>query len=410
MDKQKIIAFLDNLVSLGIYFYCVSVPFGIAPTQIGMITALVSWLLLAVLKKEVLWRNTVMTVPILLFLATQLLSVFFSIDVGRSIHEFRSYWHILAFFLVVSCVRADVLKRGLLLTIASTAVSSLIGMGQYVYSRYIVGGAMAEHRVSSTMGMYMTFSGILMIEAIVCLAFLLYGGFDRKGKWGIGAGLFLIMSALVCTLTRSAWLGMIAGVAAIGIVKDRRLLILLVVGLVAAAFLAPHDARERLAEMLRPQKTLVKEGVVVSQGDERPYLWKSGIEVIRHNPVCGVGLQNFRKAYPQYLPYTPVKNFNHAHNNVIHLGAETGLVGLCGFVIMIGVYLWYIVRKVRAIPTKQKSTAAAVSIGVFGAFVAFQVAGLFEYNFGDSEVAMLFWFLLAVPFVLSPDRMPRVAV
>jgi len=406
MDTQKIIAVLEKLVRGGIYLYCVSVPFGIAPSQIGMITALVAWLLLAVLKREALWKNTVMTLPIAVFLLTQLLSIFFSVDVGRSIHEFRSYWHVLVFFLVVSCAEAGVLKRGLLLTVASTAASSVIGMGQYVYSRYLVGGVLAEHRVSGTMSMYMTFSGILMIEAVVCLAFLLYGGFGKKGRWLTGAGFLLIMTALLCTLTRSAWIGLITGVAAIGIVKDRRLLLLLLAGLAAAVFLAPQDARERVAGMLRGQETVVKDGVVVAQGDERPYLWKSGIEVIRHNPVCGVGLKNFRKAYPQYLPYTPVKNFNHAHNNFIHLGAETGLLGLCAFAAMLCVYLWYIIRKVRSLPARPRGTAAAVSIGVFGAYVAFLAAGMFEYNFGDSEVAMLFWFLLAAPFVLSRQDEP----
>jgi O-antigen ligase len=401
MDTQKLIPYLERLIRWGIYLYCVSVPFSIAASQIGVITALVSWLILAILKRQALWKNTVMTVPIVIFLAAQLLSVFFSIDVGRSIHEFRSYWHILVFFLVVSCAEQDVVRRGLVLTVVSTAAASLVGTGQYVYTRYIAGGALAEHRVSGTMGMYMTYSGILMIEAIVCLALLLYGPFRGKQRGGILLACVVILAALVCTLTRSAWLGFVAGIAAMGVLKDRRLLLLLLLGVAAAAVVAPQDARERVSRMMQGQKTVVREGVVVSQGDERPYLWKSGIEVIRHNPVCGVGLKNFRKAYPRYLPYKPLKNFNHAHNNFIHLGAETGLAGLCAFVMMIGAYLWYIIQKVRAVPPKTRSFGFAAVMGVFGAFIAFLTAGLFEYNFGDSEVAMLFWFLLAAPFVLT---------
>jgi hypothetical protein len=32
---------------------------------------------------------------------------------------------------------------------------------------------------------------------------------------------------------------------------------------------------------------------------------------------------------------------------------------------------------------------------------AFHVAGLFEYTFGDSEVVMLVYFLLALPFLVK---------
>ena len=142
----------------------------------------------------------------------------------------------------------------------------------------------------------------------------------------------------------------------------RRLILVLAAALIIGYFVAPREIRDRAFNIAGSGQTVVQDGVVVAQGDERPFLWKSGIEVMKHNPLAGVGLLNFRKAYPQYLPYTPKKSFNHAHNNFIHLGAETGVPGLLAFIAMLIVY------------------------------------------FGDSEVAMLFWFLLAVPFVLSEKR------
>jgi hypothetical protein len=41
---------------------------------------------------------------------------------------------------------------------------------------------------------------------------------------------------------------------------------------------------------------------------------------------------------------------------------------------------------------------------VLGALAAVFVAGLFEYNLGDSEVLMLFLLLTAVPFALGHAR------
>jgi len=68
---------------------------------------------------------------------------------------------------------------------------------------------------------------------------------------------------------------------------------------------------------------------------------------------------------------------------------------------MLAVYLAFIVRKVSLFSREGNRFASALSAGVLGAFIAFLVAGLFEYNFGDSEVAMLFWFLLAMPSVFK---------
>ena len=41
--------------------------------------------------------------------------------------------------------------------------------------------------------------------------------------------------------------------------------------------------------------------------------------------------------------------------------------------------------------------------GSLAAVAGFLVAGLFEYNFGDSEVIGLLWVVMAFPFVVDPQ-------
>ena len=45
-------------------------------------------------------------------------------------------------------------------------------------------------------------------------------------------------------------------------------------------------------------------------------------------------------------------------------------------------------------------------IGVQGAIVTFLVAGLFEYNFGDTEVVLVAVSLMALPFVMTERTTP----
>ena len=49
--------------------------------------------------------------------------------------------------------------------------------------------------------------------------------------------------------------------------------------------------------------------------------------------------------------------------------------------------------------------ASALVVGSLASVTGFHVAGLFEYTFGDSEVIMLVYFLMALPYVvMGVDR------
>ncbi|MGH8056292.1 MAG: hypothetical protein ACREOH_03525, partial [Candidatus Entotheonellia bacterium] len=77
---------------------------------------------------------------------------------------------------------------------------------------------------------------------------------------------------------------------------------------------------------------------------------------------------------------------------------ERGLIGLA-------FWLWFwvaYVRQVWGIYTRlspQDGRMKALVVGSFASVVGFHIAGLFEYTFGDSEVLMLIYFLMALPFL-----------
>ena len=56
--------------------------------------------------------------------------------------------------------------------------------------------------------------------------------------------------------------------------------------------------------------------------------------------------------------------------------------------------------------------AKALVVGSLACVIGFQIEGLFEYNFGDSEVITLTYFLMALPFVVhhACRRRPPVAI
>jgi O-antigen ligase len=122
--------------------------------------------------------------------------------------------------------------------------------------------------------------------------------------------------------------------------------------------------------------------------------------MIAAHPIVGVGPNMVEKRYEEYRGPDAVNKINpHLHNNIVQIAAERGLPAL-------GLWLWFIValagdliRRFRAGPNVFLSAAALASLA------ALLTAGLFEYNFGDSEVLMLFLLLATLP--AAADRMPQ---
>jgi hypothetical protein len=54
--------------------------------------------------------------------------------------------------------------------------------------------------------------------------------------------------------------------------------------------------------------------------------------------------------------------------------------------------------KTSSLPLPEKNEILMTSAGALGAWVALLVAGMFEYNFGDSEVLTLLLFLMSAPY------------
>ena len=197
--------------------------------------------------------------------------------------------------------------------------------------------------------------------------------------------------ALVVSQTRSAWIGALLGLAVILVLRAPRLLFVLG-GVVAAALLVrPSAITERLT-------------VGDASSVDRYYMWQAGVDMVLDRPVFGQGPGMIQVVYPRYRwPEAKNPGQPHLHNNPLEIAAERGLPGLAFF-------LWWAVvlftvalreaRRVRAGPPG----AGWSAVGALAALAAVFVAGLFEYNLGDSEVLMLALLLTAVPFALGRER------
>jgi O-antigen ligase len=323
--------------------------------------------------------------PLAAYAGATLVASVFSVDPRVSLVDSKQ---LLLLIIVPLAYRLFRGRRALLavdVIITIGAVSATWGIVQYLILNFDT----LMRRPQGALGLYMTYSGLLMLVACAAVSRVMFAKQHRT--W---AALVLpsLLIALVVTFTRSAWVGACVGIGLLFLLRDFRLMGLLPVALAAFLALAPSGLTNRLYSTFS-----LKDPSNV----DRVAMMKSGFSIIKKYPLTGVGPDMIGQVYPHYRDKTAVNQLNlHLHNVPLQIAAERGLPAL-------GVWLWFIVTLVRDFLKRRRSDYPSLSnagLAVIGAMLA---AGLFEYNFGDSEFLMLFLVLVTLPY--AAERAPAPA-
>jgi O-antigen ligase len=143
---------------------------------------------------------------------------------------------------------------------------------------------------------------------------------------------------------------------------------------------------------------------------ERLYMWNSGLDVFLDYPLTGVGPGNLRTVYTAYKdpedPWLKHRRFTHLHDNLLQIAAERGAVAvILWLAIWVGFYVRAIGVYLRLGP--EDGEARALVVGGLASMTGFLVMGIFEYNYGDTEVVTLSHFVMALPFVAGVSMIGR---
>ncbi len=241
-------------------------------------------------------------------------------------------------------------------------------------------------RVRSFSGDYMAAGGMYMMALVLAMSRFMYQ--EARPQWTWLACALIIGTALLLTYTRSSWIGAAAALLVLGFLRDWRLPVILVAMAVVALLVFPKNPVS--------QRVFSLTSKYHSSNVERRYMWVSGLKLIAERPLRGYGIDNLsevygRVAHPQALEQRPP----HVHNTVMQLAINGGLVA-------VGAYIWWIVvvlifgfrawKRNRA----RAPARAGTALGLTLAFLAFAVNGLFEFNFGTSQVISIAYFLLGL--------------
>ncbi|HEX6202676.1 MAG TPA: O-antigen ligase family protein, partial [Thermoanaerobaculia bacterium] len=251
-----------------------------------------------------------------------------------------------------------------------------------------------DQRIRGPFSHWMTFSGFLLVCDLLLAAQLF---FRRRGRpWPAVArrllALAVINAALLGSLTRSAWVGLAGALVAAAAIRSPRRLLWAVPAILLFVLLAPVPVLQRAWSIF---------DLSDRSNYDRLCMIEAGARMVAERPLTGLGPEMVEERYPIYRsPTAPRYETPHLHNSFLQLAAERGLPGLAAYLVLMAMAFRAAWRGYRR-EGGRAGPRSDLWLGCLLALVAFNLAGLFEHNWGDTEVQRLVLFVMAIPFCLA---------
>jgi O-antigen ligase len=410
------------------------------------------WIAKSFWEKKFTFTNTPLTIPLFLFLTSQILSTIFSIDRHTSIFGYYSrfnggllstFSYLILFFAAVSNLNRVKALRLAAIAILSSLFVSLWGIPShfgYDPSCFLIRGKLDATcwsqdfqptlRIFSTLGQPNWLAAFLVMTIPLSLAF---GLFVKQIPLKIFFFLafascflaFLFTNSRAGALALAFSLLVFFGILAFCNLKNLKaflekpkfsispnlvfislsLLSISISTLFFGGFLigrVKEAARESLSQTQETQP-LVAAGT--ESGQIRLIVWRGALDVFAHYPLFGSGVETFGYSYYQYRPtehnLTTEWNFlyNKAHNEYLNFLATTGFVGTLTYFLLI---IFFIVWTLRFLIIKKVSPLNASNwpliAGIFAGYLAYLVQNFF--GFSVVAISLLFFLYPALAFLI----------
>ena len=130
--------------------------------------------------------------------------------------------------------------------------------------------------------------------------------------------------------------------------------------------------------------------------------------------LFGIGMDSIKSHWREWGLFDHGRlPMGHMHSNLLQIALERGVLALLAWLILLGVYarvLWRILR--RKFPQSisneslldQSWIDRGIALGALGGLVGFFASGFVHYNWGDSEVMMVMYFVMGLSLVVDRER------
>ncbi len=297
--------------------------------------------------------------------------------------DWKNYMVIfLLFFLVLASIKNTKQMKVLLLLMCFSVLVMNRSYNNFMGQRNLSTFSY-EARDAGTMG-YAGVNGLAALEAQFSV-FLLGLCSVPKMKSLAKVGYLVVVGTCLVTVTytmsRGGYAAVIVGVLFLGLLKNRKLLLILAVFLLTWQSLVPGAVRERVF------MTQDSNGELDSSAGTRLILWENAVEIVKANPGIGTGFDTYKFMHL-------VGGFEDTHNYYVKVMLEMGIVGLI-------VFLGIISRMFTAGYSLFRTALAedflrGMGLGLAGMVVTTMVANAFGDRWTYIEETGFLWVIAAM--------------
>ena len=329
----------------------------------------------------------------------------FSTYVAQSLVYYRRFYLFFVIWVTASAATSD--RRRLLMLGSLLAGALAISIYGQIHHAQLAGGFLSQRM--TVLFNAMTSGALLMMAILVATGFLITPGIGRRLKIAIAVVVSPVILGLVMTMTRSAQLGLLAGLGIMLLLARPRLFgmflgLLLLTTAVLAVF-GENMMSERMWSRINPQYVMAGDNTSL-----RMEMWRGGLEMVKAHPVTGMGDRGLEEISPDYYTSSDNLYFGHLHNNIVQMAVIWGIPGLVFGQAFVFAGIWFLVKRWRALRRRSGGLRSAPALsgwvlGAIGAWVSFYIAGFTEWYFGDAESMLIY--LAIIGCALGPGDFPR---
>ena len=367
-----------------------------------LITA--TWAARMVAEKKIIFRRTILDIPLLIFLGSQIISTLFSIDILTSLFGYYSRFngglfsiisYALLYWAFVSNTKRPEINRIISITLLSAVLVSIYGVLEHFGIDKNIWQQDVQSRVFSTLGQ----PNWLAAWLVALIPITWFQILDRKdSKFSFSTVVPYMLSTLfflvlLFTKSRSGLIGFVTTEIVFWTIifirqkgkPIKKFLIINAFIALTALILGTQFSPSFLeifstvgtnnSETKEETGTTVLESGGTESGTIRKIVWKGAVDVWKHYPIFGTGVETF--AYSYYF-YRPAEHnttsewdyiYNKAHNEYLNYLANTGSVGFLAYLALIIISILQISNfKLKPAENRQRETGnlnAALLAGFF---------------------------------------------
>ena len=354
------------------------------------------WVARQILPNPPALRRTPLDIPVILFAAATYLSV---LGFGGNLDQqlvglLKATGGFLIFFLATQSIQD---RRDLWMVLSAVVATGLIQAVSLAFAVFT--GAQQISTDSRWTGIVIDpnlYAGYLVLIIPLVMAV----GLSIRSRWALAASAVALVAftvALIATLSRSGWIGVVVATIVLGVLLPKRRWGLAAVATAIALALVLSGMLGPIGSRLGPSQQDGPIAMLVSRWD----VWTAAVAIARDHPAFGVGVANFINFYPEYSGQS--FGIDHAHNILLNMLAERGVIGLIAFgLVLVIMFRSLFIALGRAASTTERTLIA----GLIAVFAGYLAHSMLDVSYYDYKILLLFWVLAGTAAVVG-QRQPQ---